>query len=505
MLGGAARVVEFAAPLGTWRVIAARDYAAEHYVAVHNLGVDWQDRQHEMERLDGLLARRAGGLAVLWGRRRVGKTRLLVEWVRRREGIYFVADESSPSLQRQRLAEAIGVRLPGFGEVDYRDWATLLSRLAREASRSGFRGPIVIDELPYLVLASPDLPALLQRFVDHEAREARLVIAVAGSSQRMMQGLVLDPKAPLFGRATEAFEVRPLTPDWLGPALGLQRPVDIVAAWSMWGGLPRYWDLAAPYADRRAAVDALVLDPTGPLHDEPSRLLLEELPPAIGLRPILDAIGAGAHKLSEIAGRIGIPATSLGRSMVRLVELGLVTREIPFGEPERSSKRALYRLADPFLRLWFALVASRRAMLATADRRARLQWFDQRAPQLDAASWEDLCRLAVPRLRGALGHEFGPAQRSWGGSGPEWDVVAAADGGRVLLLGEAKWSAKTTTAAAVRSAYASLAARGVPAGLRGDVVHALFLPTLPPRSIKGLPRELRLVDAAAVLRAFASG
>ncbi|MEO6594101.1 MAG: DUF234 domain-containing protein, partial [Planctomycetota bacterium] len=372
-------------------------------------------------------------------------------------------------------------------------------RLAQEAERTGHRGPFVLDELPYLVVASPELPSTLQRFVDHEAKQARLVLAVAGSSQRMMQGLVLDPKAPLFGRATEAFQVRPLAPKWLGPALRLRSSLAIVEAWNVWGGLPRYWELAAGFPDRRAAVDALVLDPTGPLHDEPSRLLLEELPPAIGLRPILDAIGSGAHKLSEVAGRIGTPATSLARSMTRLVELGLVVRETPFGEPERSTKRALYRLADPFLRLWFSLVAPRRAMLAQVDRKARLALFDERAPHLDAASWEELCRAAIPRLGKVLGHDFGPARRYWGGNGPEWDVVAEARNPKVHLLGEVKWSPRPATATLLGKAHAQLMERGVPPFAQGQVVRALFVPFLPRQRPKQLPRDVRLIDAAALL------
>lgn len=461
--------------------------------------MDWQDRDAETTRLDRLVNRREGGLGVLWGRRRVGKTRLLVEWVAHRNGVYFVADESTPGLQRRRFAEAVTRAIPGFDEVEYRDWGSLLTRLARDASRTGFRGPFVIDELPYLVMASPELPATLQRFVDHEARQAKLVLVVAGSSQRMMQGLVLDPKAPLFGRATEAFEVRPLAPKWLGPALGLRSPLDIVASWNVWGGLPRYWELAAEFADRRAAVDGLVLDPSGPLHDEPARLLLEELPPAIGLRPILDAIGAGAHKVSEIAGRIGTPATSMARSMTRLVELGLVVRETPFGEPERSTKRAVYKLADPFLRLWFSLVAPKRALLHQVDRRARLALFDERAPHLDAASWEELCRVAVPRLADALGASFGPARRYWGGSGPEWDIVASARGDKLHLLGEVKWSPQAAGAELLMTAFTQLVARGAPPFAGGDVVRALFVPVMPRTRPKSLPRDVRLIDAATLL------
>lgn len=463
--------------------------------------MDWQDRRSELTRLDRLAARRDGGFGVLWGRRRVGKTRLLVEWVQRRNGAYFVADESTPALQRERFAAAVAAVVPGFGDVEYRDWGTLFARLAREAAAASVRGPFVIDELPYLVTASPDLPSLLQRFVDHEAKQAKLVIVVAGSSQRMMQGLVLDPKAPLFGRASEVLEIKPLAPHWLGPALGLRAPIDVVSTWNVWGGIPRYWELADGFPDRRSAVDALVLDPKGALHDEPSRLLLEEQPPAIGLRPILDAIGGGAHKVSEIAGRIGSPTTSLARSMTRLLELGMIVRETPFGEPERSTKRAIYRLADPFLRLWFSLVAPKRAWLAQVDRKARTGLFDARAPHLDAASWEELCRAMIPRLGSVLGHAFGPAQRYWGGRGGEWDVVAASLPRGAHLLAEVKWSARPATADLLSGAYAELMARGVPPFVGGEIVRALFVPVLPRSRPKSLPRDVRLVDAATVLAA----
>lgn len=463
--------------------------------------MEWLNRTAELARLDRLLGRRDGSLAVVWGRRRIGKTRLLLEWANRASGVYFVADNASPPDQRRRLAESLATRLPGFADVDYRDWHGLLVRLAQEARARTFRGPIVLDELPYLVLASPELPATLQRFVDHEARQAGLVLAVAGSSQRMMQGLVLDESAPLFGRAAEAFAVQPLAPRWLAAALGLRHAAQVVAAWSVWGGVPRYLELARTFADRRTAVHDLVLDPAGVLHDEPSRLLHEELPSAISLRPVLDAIGAGMHRVSEIAGRIGSPATALARSMTRLVDLGFVVRETPFGEPERSTRRSLYRLADPFLRLWFALVPHKRALLMQMRPAGRLGLFDARAPHLDAASWEELCRRAVPGLGDRLGGDFGPAQRFWGAQGPEWDVVAKATRSDTVLLGEVKWSDRPVTREALLEAHALLVAKGRPALASGKVVHALFVPTLPRSRPRGLPADVRLIDARAVVDA----
>jgi uncharacterized protein len=464
--------------------------------------MDFIDRGEEMKRLRRTSASGEGGLVVVWGRRRVGKTRLLLEWTRAANGVYWAADESAAPLQRRYLAETLELRLPGFGQVEYRDWRSLLERLVREARAAGWRGPLVIDELPYLLRVSPELPAILQRFVDHEARQAGFTLAVAGSSQRMMQGLVLSASAPLYGRARELLKLSAIPAGYLGEALGLRAPEQCVRAWALWGGIPRYWELAAPLGDLREAVDTLVLDPLGALHEEPSRLLLEESPPAIALRPLLDAIGAGAHRVSELAGRIGQPASSLSRPLTRLQELGLIIREVPFGEPERSSKRALYRLADPFLRFWFSVVAPKRSVLMQVPRATRLQLFDEALPRLCAEAWEELCRLAVPLLGALWGVDFGPARRYWAGSGPEWDVVAEPVSGEGLLLGEVKWMEGEVTTTAVEQALQSLLAKGVPPvrhSAGAPIHYAVFVPRKPRRAARLPGAHMHLVDAGDVL------
>lgn len=327
------------------------------------------DRTTELAALEGLGA----GLAVVWGRRRIGKTRLLTEWCDRNGGLYTVADQSSAEVQRAYLARALATRLPGFADVTYPDWERLFTRLAADAQAAKFAGPLVLDELPYLVASSPELPSVLQRWIDHDAKRARLRVALAGSSQRMMQGLVLAADAPLYGRATVLLEMRALEPGYLREALGVDG-IALLDHWTAWGGVPRYWELAANTAGATARdrVAALALDPLGALFSEPERLLLEESPSAIEVRPLLDAIGAGAHRLSEIAGRLGRAATSLGKPLDRLVGMGLVRRETPYGEPFRGGKRSLYKLDDPFLRLWFRIVAPNRAALTVGTRASRL-------------------------------------------------------------------------------------------------------------------------------------
>ncbi len=457
------------------------------------------NRKEELARLDRLARRAAGGLAVVYGRRRLGKTRLLLEWSGRHGGLYTVADQSAAEIQRRYFAEAVGARLTGFGEVKYPDWPSLLSRLAREARVAKWRGPLILDEFPYLVISSPELPSVLQRWIDHEAAEARLVVALAGSSQRMMQGLVLSANAPLYGRAREVLEIGPIDPDYLGDAFGRGNRIDLVESYTCWGGVPRYWELAVEVAGRsRSRVERLVLDPLAPLHREPDRLLIEEVPTAMEVRPLLDALGAGCHRVSEIAARMGRPATSIARPLDRLLGMGLARREIPFGESEKRSRRSLYKIDDPFFRLWFRVVAPHRGALASGSRGSRLELLDRHWDGLVAQAWEELCRKKVPQPRpgtvlGRLG-PWGPASRWWHGAMPEWDVVSASTNGKRLLLGEAKWSARPLEPKAAEREARQLASKPPPL-LTGEyadreVVRALFVPDLAAGVLK---RDLGIV------------
>lgn len=457
------------------------------------------NRQQELARLNRLVNSDEGGMAVIWGRRRVGKTRLLLEWSDKHNGIYYTADESTSSVQRKYFALALQQILPDFAAVEYSDWHSLLTRLAKEALYIGWRGPLVIDELPYLISASPELPSVLQRFIDHDAKKARMIIALCGSSQQMMQGAVLDASSPLFGRATEVIKLGPITAGYIGEALGLKNPREIIENYSIWGGIPRYWELVKnSNGSLLENIEHLVLDPLGALNDEPNRLLLEES--AISLRPILDAIGLGAHRLSEIATRIGQPVTSFNRSIQRLLELDLIEREIPFGADEHNSKRTLYKIKDPFIRFWFKVVAPQRSFLTQARTAQRRIYLKQSIQQIFSLAWEDLCRYAIPFL--SICREdmsLNQASRYWYKNEPEWDILAESIDATALFIGEAKWIAKSPSSW-IYKIIEELKNKGLPDIARQSkkqIFYGIFIPEKP-KHLK-LPPHIKVIDAEEVL------
>jgi AAA+ ATPase superfamily predicted ATPase len=396
------------------------------------------DRANEIARLRPFLGRAEGGLAVLHGRRRCGKSRLLGEALRGRRSVYYVGDDRDSALQRAALAVEVARLVPGFADVRYPEWEALLRRFWHDAPRGSV---LALDEFPSLAASDAALPSVLQKLLDAPGRRGPHLV-LAGSSQRLMQGIVLDQAAPLFGRAREILKISPLRAGWIKRALALRDDARAVEAFGAWGGVPRYWELAAEHRTLLAAVQSLVLSPLGVLHDEPRRLLLDDVRETAQPLSVLALIGAGCHRLSEIAGRLGKPATSLARPLATLVELGLVRRELPFGASLQDSKRTAYRLGDPFLRLWFRFVEPNRSRLEAGLVEAVAREFAAALPLHVSSVWEDLARESVPRLS-CFGKSWEPAA-SWWGPGLdraplEIDVVARSADGDELLVGEAKW------------------------------------------------------------------
>lgn len=405
------------------------------------------DRERELAKLKRAFSSQEPAFIVVYGRRRCGKSTLLQQAARETD-IYYLADLQEAPLQRQSLAREVGRFVAGFGDVQYPSWEILFTAARNQISSSA---ALILDEFPYLVQNSPELPSIIQKLLD--SRQQKFHLVICGSSQRMMQGLVMDSAAPLYGRAREIINLRPLEPGWLPEALSVS-PVAAVEAYSIWGGVPRYWELAKNFPTLEDACRELILDRDGILHDEPMRLLLDDMRGAGQPHSLLALIGAGVNRLSEIAGRLGKPATSMTRPLANLAQLGYIKRELPFGESPRASKKTLYRLEDQFLKFWYRVVLPNQSMLEqnmvddvwTSSR--------QQCDALVAETWEELARKSAARLE-IGGTRWKPASRWWGrgsdGKNLEIDVVAESLDGKSILLGEAKWEGGTKLQSVINS------------------------------------------------------
>lgn len=207
----------------------------------------------------------------------------------------------------------------------------------------------------------------------------------------------------MYGRAAEIIKIYPLAPGWIRPALKAETD-DAVKSYSIWGGVPRYWEAALPFDGLESAVAELVFNRNGLFHHEPHRLLKDDMRSDVQPRSLLSVIAAGAHRLSEIAGRIGKQASSLSNPLNLLINLGYVTREIPFGETTKSTKRSLYRLCDPLLLFRYHFVYPSLSLLEQDVVGPVMQDWRTGFGHHLGRIWEELARLSVPRMVHRLQH-----------------------------------------------------------------------------------------------------
>lgn len=382
----------------------------------HNIFMEepFINRLEELQRLSKLSS--AGGLIVIFGRRRVGKSRLLLKWLDKENGIYTQAIEGSPAIQLQQIFEDIKGSLNT--EITPKSWVELFELIDRIKSKI----VLCIDEFPYLVESDPTLPSLLQKWIDKSARK-NLTVVLSGSSNRMMNQIFLHPAAPLYGRAKQLMQIRPMSYLHFCQARKLaHESSDSFLKFSLVGGIPKYWEFIDRKTSILETVESLYFDFAPYMQMEPRRVLVDEKLDDLNPLSVLQLIGRGAHKASEIASRLGTKQTNLSRVFQQLIDSDIIHRDVPFGENLKNSKKTLYSIVDPALRFWFQIFSPHQTRWKTYSKKEKITLINLHASSV----FEDYCRSLIPS-----------ANRYWEGDS-EIDLVATV--GKGLLVGEVKWS-----------------------------------------------------------------
>lgn len=394
------------------------------------------DRIEESERLAKALESENPSFGVVYGRRRLGKSTLLKR-VLTANDIYYMADQTEAKHQREVLATMISTVIIGFDRVIYPDWDSLFDSLNSSMNQ---KFTLCIDEFPYLVSACPELPSVIQKKID--SKQLKYNILICGSSQQLMYGLVLDSTSPLYGRADVILKIAPIKLPYLQEALNLS-DIETIEEYAVWGGVPRYWELREGDGSLLDSIKRNLLSVNGTLYEEPLKLFKDDINDIVRTATIMSYIGLGAHKLSEIAGRCGEVSTNLSRPLGKLIELGYLEREIPFGDDEKNSKKSLYRIKDSFMNFYFRYIVPNRSFVELGRINPILIALETSFAAYVSEYWEKLCREAVSGNE-INGITYGMARRWWGSVSRtekiELDIVAESLDKKYLLVGECKWT-----------------------------------------------------------------
>jgi uncharacterized protein len=401
-------------------------------------------RTAELRLLDKLWASPKATLLILYGRRRVGKTRLLTHWMSRHaeRALYWVAEPTSALDQLRSFSQALynfnHPDTPAPLEFTYANWEQALQQAASMAKEE--RLALLIDEFTYLLEVDPTIVGTLQKSWDHWLSKSRLILALSGSQMGLMQKQVLAYQAPLYGRATAQLKLSPLSFDITPAFFPNYSPAERVMIYAIFGGIPAYWerlDSSAPVIEN---VRAQLFTPNTLMQEEPRLLLQDFITDQHNYVGIMRAITQGSRTQNAISGRTGLPQGHVSKYLSVLRDTGFVERQVPATESERS-RRGRYFITDPYLRFYYRFMATAQSQMALGVDQQMLRKIAAEMPAfIEETTWRELCREWV--LRASAASELPVEVEAVGG---DWkrnqsiDVVGLNPAKQHLILGRALW------------------------------------------------------------------
>ena len=406
--------------------------------------VHFVDREQEMNTLQNEYDRNGSALVVLYGRRRVGKTTLITEFIKNKKALFFLASEEAEALNRNAFREKVAEFIDSdlLRSADIKNWGVLFKAIVDAPLDS--KPVIVLDEFQYLGKANPAFPSIFQRIWEEILKEKSVMVILCGSLISMMESKPLADGSPLYGRRTAQIRLQQIPFAYYHEFFPGRSRRELIEMYAITGGVPKYIELFSGSGDIYRAIESSILNRSGYLYDEPHFLLPQEVSEVGSYFSVIRAIAAGNSKLSSISSALETKATSLTKYLKTLIDLDILEREVPITEdnPEKS-KRGLYRIKDNYLRFWFAFIYPNRSFIESGHSRIVMDKIRKSLVKNHTAFvYEDVCRERMWELNadGAWPFFFTKLGKYWD-SNTEIDITALDPEDKNLILGECKyWS-----------------------------------------------------------------
>lgn len=380
---------------------------------------------------------------VIYGRRRVGKTAIINEFVKDKDVIYFTGVESNAKQNLENFSHSImnyKSDLPQGSEfLSFQDALEFVFRLAQEQ-----RIILVIDEYPYVAKASQSLASTLQFMIDKHKDTSKLFLILCGSSMSYMEDHVLAYKAPLYGRRTAQLKVQPF--EFLEACRQYPgfSPEEKALAYGMVGGIPQYLLQIDDHLSVKENIKKIFLNSTSFLFEEPTNLLKQEVREPAIYNAIITAIANGGTKLSEIAGKIGEDTSVCATYIRNLISLGIVKKEAPYGES--IGRKTIYSIEDPMFRFWYRFIAENTSLISRGADEIAYQRMEPYLSDYMGAVFEQISKqyLWNQLLNDTCPVHFADIGRWWGTNKKtrqpeEIDIMGVQDKNTALFC-ECKWT-----------------------------------------------------------------
>jgi len=414
-------------------------------------------RHRELEELDRIVSQHGAQFILAYGRRRVGKTTLLLNWAEKsgRPYIYWVANRDTPAQVRLGFTRALWrwAHPESQAVPRFETWEDAFDTAAQLIGDQPVI--LILDEFSYATESDPSLASHMQAAWDHLFKDSNVTIVLAGSHIGMMVNL-MGYQAPLYGRFTAKLPVDPLSFAALGDFLPRYTAAERVAVYAMTGGVPAYLER---FDDRRSLTEnvrELFMQRTSIFRTEPFFLIGDVIRRETQTyEAVLKGIAAGNRTPQEIGNTLGVSSSYLSPYLKQLEELHLVRRRIPATTPSErreSTKTSQYHLIDPYLRFYFRFIAPNAELV---EQELSVVLWDRIADQFRAfvgmTAFEDLCRewVLIKARAGKLSMVPEVVGSHWSAD-TQVDVVAVNWHDKAILLGECKWGVDAVGRSVIR-------------------------------------------------------
>lgn len=416
-------------------------------------------REKELKQLENLYDSDRFEFAVIYGRRRVGKTAIINEFVKGKDAICFTGVETNAKQNLENFSKCILEFGTGIeADTTFASFQAALEYVFKLSESK--RIVLCMDEYPYIARASRSLASTLQLLIDKYKDTSKLFLILCGSSMSYMEDQVLAYKAPLYGRRTAQFKILPFEFREACAYFRHFSDEDKAVAYGIVGGTPQYLMQIDDRLSMEENIKKLYLNPVSAIYEEPNNLLKQEVREPAIYNAVITAVATGSSKLSEISGKIGENTSVCAAYIKNLVSLGILKKETPYGE--NSTRKTIYSIEDNMFRFWYRFVPENASIIS---RGAMDLAYARIKPQMSdymGAIFEEICKqyLWEELLSGNAPVVFHDLGRWWGNDARtrqqvEIDIMGTADK-NTALFGECKW----TNAKVDLGVLETLAARG---------------------------------------------
>ncbi len=404
-------------------------------------------RSDELDTLERLYSIDKFQLVVIHGRRRVGKTTLIKEFIKDKPAIFFVANEANDYINIEMFSKKVYEYFNMPSSIgSFGDWNNAFDFIFEKAKES--RIILVIDEFPYAAAENKSLKSILQNTIDHKLQNTNLFMILCGSQVSFMENEVLGHKSPLFGRRTAQLKIEGFDYYDAAKMIKSYSNEDKIKLFSCIGGTPHYLSLINPSLGFDSNIKELFFDVSGYLYDEPMMLLRQELREPAMYNSIISAIAAGASRLNEIATKIGESTSKTIKYIDTLRNLNILNKSFPFGENPANSRKGIYKVSDNCFNFWYRYVFPNKQGIeqGVGQAVAEKEVFPSLSTYIGKPPFENIClqyvmrqnkQYALPFVATSFGNWWGNDRQKK--KQADVDVIAANKAEKKILLGECKW------------------------------------------------------------------